>query len=301
MNYLFLADCLSLTKFDRNYYDQNMQQSNIALLPQWRAAGNTGDLPIGWNGNGGGVSTGNDQANSLIQQQAAATAANNAAQEAKQNDFINQFKAAVAAQPTIAQSADTIGQRLGLPTLQANAQTLNNQLQNIPQQQTTATRGYDVNSNQLARIIGQKQSELAPAATQAAQNAGNAESNLSTQLGYQTQQNALDLQPLQMQGSMLSSQIAAEMTGFNQDKQTQLTLVTQQISNGQAVSMAQLQQANDLAKQKLAFDQAQQQVQQSISVAPGNSVYNPNTGQFVSQAPPKPMAATGTGKAVTYK
>ena len=29
---------------------QNMDQANIALLPQWRALGNTGDLPVGWSG-----------------------------------------------------------------------------------------------------------------------------------------------------------------------------------------------------------------------------------------------------------
>jgi len=37
----------------------------------------------------------------------------------------------------------------------------------IPQTQTQATRGYDVNSNQLSRIIGAKQAELAPVAQQA--------------------------------------------------------------------------------------------------------------------------------------
>ncbi len=36
---------------------QNMNQANISLLPQWRAQGNTGDLPVGWQG-GGGPSSG---------------------------------------------------------------------------------------------------------------------------------------------------------------------------------------------------------------------------------------------------
>lgn len=33
---------------------QNMNQSNINLLELWRAQGNTGDLPVGWNGGGSG-------------------------------------------------------------------------------------------------------------------------------------------------------------------------------------------------------------------------------------------------------
>lgn len=35
---------------------QNMNQANIALLPAWKAAGNTGDLPEGWYGPGGSKS-----------------------------------------------------------------------------------------------------------------------------------------------------------------------------------------------------------------------------------------------------
>lgn len=38
---------------------QNMNQANIGLLGQWRALGNTGDLPIGWNGPGGNASNPN--------------------------------------------------------------------------------------------------------------------------------------------------------------------------------------------------------------------------------------------------
>ena len=36
---------------------QNMNQANIGLLPLWRSLGNTGDLPVGWNGPGGNTST----------------------------------------------------------------------------------------------------------------------------------------------------------------------------------------------------------------------------------------------------
>jgi hypothetical protein len=32
---------------------QNLNQGNISLLDQWKAAGNTGDLPVGWSGSGG--------------------------------------------------------------------------------------------------------------------------------------------------------------------------------------------------------------------------------------------------------
>lgn len=35
---------------------QNMNQANIGLLPLWRSLGNTGDLPAGWNGEGGSSS-----------------------------------------------------------------------------------------------------------------------------------------------------------------------------------------------------------------------------------------------------
>lgn len=46
---------------------QNFNQGNIDLLDEWRAEGNTGDLPVGWNGSGGGGS-GGDQAAALQKQ-----------------------------------------------------------------------------------------------------------------------------------------------------------------------------------------------------------------------------------------
>jgi hypothetical protein len=46
---------------------QNMNQSNIDQLPAWRAAGNTGDLPVGWSAgsSGAGDSASQTIANSL--------------------------------------------------------------------------------------------------------------------------------------------------------------------------------------------------------------------------------------------
>jgi hypothetical protein len=158
----------------------------------------------------------------LLAQQATDTAAFNAKQQGQQNDFLTAYKNAVGGQETQTAAAARIGASLGLPQLQANSQALNNTLFQLPQTYGKATTGFDVNSNQLAQIIAQKQSELAPSATLAASNVQNAQNNLSTQLGYEQADQSKALLPYQEQGQLLSDQLARESSGFTQDKQNAL-------------------------------------------------------------------------------
>lgn len=216
----------------------------------------------------------------------------NKAQEAKQADFLGRFRTAVAGQETLPDMAGRIGGELGLPGLRDTSQGLIKTLSTIPQTQTNATRGFNVNSNQLARIIGSKQAEIAPAAQQAVTQQQSAESNLATQLGYGVAQQQKELMPFSTEQNMLSEQLAREYSGFTQDKQSQLEVALQQMANGQALTMAQLQHANNLALQAAQYDKTKDQVGQLISVAPGNSLYNPS-GQLVATAP-KPLASVAS-------
>lgn len=224
-------------------------------------------------------------ANNLLKQQATDTTNFNNNQSQQQNDFLTQYKNAVNGQETQSQAAARIGGSLGLPALQANSQALNNTLFNLPTTYGKATTGFDVNSNQLAQIIAQKQSELAPSATLAASNVQNAENNVTQQLGYESADQSKALLPLQEQGTMLSDQLAREYTGFTQDKQNQLQVVMQQIADGQQLTMQQLQAADTLAQQKEQYDNANTSISQGLmSVAPNNSLYDPS-GNFIAQAP----------------
>lgn len=223
---------------------------------------------------------------SAIAAQQAATAkaasdAQNAAQEQKINDFTTKFQSAVGALPTVQQSASDIGNSLGLPNLQKNAQTLTANVAAIPTIQTNATRGYNVDSNQLSQIIASKEAQLAPVAQTAVTQEQNAEGAVNTQLGYVQQQNQLTLQPIETEGTMLSSQIAAEMTGFNQQQQGQLQTYLDALDNNEKLTQDQLDDAEKLAESKVQYDSVKQQL---TSVSAGNSLYNPQ-GQLVATAP----------------
>lgn len=223
----------------------------------------------------------------------ASTTAFNTAQEGKQNDFLSRFKSAIGGQETLPDMANRIGGSLGLPQLQANSQALQNTLFNLPQTYSKATTGRDVNANQLARLIGQKQSELAPAASLAAQNVGTAQSNLSAQLGYGVQQQEKELQPFQTESTMLSDQLAREYSGFNQDKQNQFNMMMQQLANGQALTLAQMTAANELAKAKLQYDQTKKSTDQYFTLSQGQQLYNAN-GNQIANNPAAAKAAAGT-------
>lgn len=226
--------------------------------------------------------------------QKAETAAFNAAQEAKQTDFINRFKTAVGGQESLSDAASRIGSSIGLPDLRTTAQGLTKSVAMIPKVQTDATRGYNVNSNQLSQIIASKQSQLAPAAQQAVTEQQAAEGILGQQLGYLQTDQAKQLQPLQLEGSMLSDQIAREMTGFTQDKTNTLNSYLAALDAGTKLTLQQMQDANQLAQAHIQYDNVKQQVQNQV-VAAGSSLYS-STGQLLATAPTKPT----TTKASPY-
>src|SRR3990167_2816476 len=76
------------------------------------------------------------------------------------SDFLNKFGNVITGQGTTAQAAQGIGEELGLPALRQNAFNMQQQVLDIPEVYKAGTRGFDVNSNQLARIVNQKTSEL---------------------------------------------------------------------------------------------------------------------------------------------
>lgn len=229
--------------------------------------------------------TATQDAKNLMEEQARKTAELNAAQKLKQDEFLTRFRTAVSGQETLPTMANRIGGELGLPALRESAQGLTKTLSSIPQVQTQATRGYDVNSNQLARIIGQKQSEIAPAAQQAVTQQQAAESNLATQLGYGVAQQQKDLLPFTTEKDLMSDQLAREFTGFTTDKQNALSLALQQIANGQALSLQELQNANAMAIAKIQYDNTKADASKYLTLSKGQTVFDPITGKAVYTAP----------------
>ena len=237
-----------------------------------------------------GTSGGTDIA-SILKAQSDATAAANAAQEKKISDWQTTYSNAVAGQETLPAMATRIGNTLGLPDLTKNAQNLTASVAAIPENQKNATRGFDVNSTQLANIIAAKSATLAPVAQEAVTQEQNAETNLATQLGYGVADQTKQLQPIITQGTMLSDQIAREMTGFTTDNENALNAILTDIKNEQTVSQADLDRANDLAKAQLQYTNAK------TTLSSGQTVVD-NTGKVIYTAP---TSTSGTSTSSYYE
>lgn len=234
------------------------------------------------------------QARALSKQQSDALSAQNAAAEAKQNDFIGRFRAAVSDLPSYSDLYSSTSQKYNLPGMLTEAQRQSNALQRLPDTEKNATRGFNVNSNQLQQIINDKTAKLAPQANQALNNYAQFANLVNQETGYGIQEQQKDLMPLQLEGSMLSDQLAREMTGFTQQQDNQLKSYLAALDSNTQLTLEQMREANALAQRKLDYDNAKTDMDKYITLSAGQTVFNPNTGQAVYQAPYKPTASSSS-------
>ena|SRR3990167_10107805 len=163
------------------------------------------------------------------------------------SDFLSKFGSTIAGQGTTAGAAKQIGEDLGLPTLQKNAFDLRQAVIDIPEVYGSATRGFDVNANQLARIINQKTSELMPIAQKATAQAQFAQGELDTRLGYLQNDWNRQLLPLNSEQAFLVDRLARETSMFSQENQNELNALLEKVKNGITLSEGERTRANELA------------------------------------------------------
>lgn len=230
-------------------------------------------------------------------------------QDTRTNNFLNKFTDVINSQGTTSALADRIGNEIGLPTLRANSQSLNNTLFQLPQTYSAATRGFDVNANQLSRIIGQKQSEIAPAAALAQSNTQNAENTLNTRLGYAKDDWNRQLLPLNSEQNFLTDRMARETSLYTQDNQNELNAIIQKVQNGITLSEGEKNRAQQLAIAEKGYENAlkvatsnNQPAKTSpfMTVGEGSSIFNTSTGQQVYTAPKTYAPGTGTSGTNNY-
>ena len=175
-------------------------------------------------------------------------------QDAQSQDFLNRFRSTLGGQASTQALADKIGQEIGLPQLQANAQALNKTIFNLPATYSKATTGFDVNQNQLDRVVGTKQAELAPAAALAADAAQRAESNVNTRLGYAQRDQDRELLPYQTEQQLLSDRLARETTLYSQANQAELDSLIAKMQAGIQLSEAEKNRAHELSVQEQNYE-----------------------------------------------
>jgi hypothetical protein len=169
-------------------------------------------------------------------------------------DYLGRYTGAIKGQEPLQAMYARVGREVGLPQLQQTATQVNQTNANIPSVYSGATRGFDVNANQLARTIGTKQAEYAPVVQNANQAVNNAMTNVNQQMGYEQAQQAKSLLPYQAEGSFLNDRLARESSGFTTSAQAELQTYIQKAQSGIQLTDSELQRANQIALQKMQND-----------------------------------------------
>src|SRR3990167_6206591 len=211
-----------------------------------------------------------------------------AGQNKQTTDFLNKFTGTIAGQGTTADAAQRIGGELGLPQLRQNAFNMQQQLIDIPEVYGSATRGFDVNANQLARIVNQKTSELAPFAQRATAQQQFGEQELGTRLGYLQNDWNRQLLPLNSEQAFLADRFAREQSVFSQEDQRELDALLGKITAGVTLSEGERNRANALAVAEKNYQSALEVARtnnQYQSVAQGAGLYNTATGKMAVRQP----------------
>jgi S-adenosylmethionine synthetase len=193
--------------------------------------------------------------------------------------------------------AGRIGTELGIPTLQANATMLRNTLTNLPSTYSKATTGYDVNANQLARIIGQKSSELSPMVQTAETSLSGAQNTLGQRMGYEQTDQAKALLPYQTEQTLLSDRLARETTLYSQDNQNELNALISKMQMGVTLSEGEKNRANQLAIQEQDYNNAKETTAagtQIVEVGGRKKLINSQTGAVIQDLGPSTVSGGGT-------
>lgn len=212
-------------------------------------------------------------------------------QDLMTSNFLGNYGNAIGGQEKMRAMYGRLGDELGLPGLQRNAQNLTAQLEAIPQTYANATRGFDVNANQLARIQNTKAAQLAPLAQKATTQAQNAQNLIATQMQLGQAEQQKELLPYQMQGQFLTDRLARETSMFTQDNQNELQALTAKMNAGIQLTEAEKNRAQELEVQRRNFENSKALAEQKFGydkqlLAPtstnsDNWFFDPNGGGWV--------------------
>jgi hypothetical protein len=205
-------------------------------------------------------------------------------QDQQTGQWLNNYSNAIKGQESTTGMYSRLADELGLPGLMNQSSSLNATLEAIPQTYGDATRGFDVNANQLDRIVGTKSAEIAPLAQKATTQAQNAQSQVATQMGLAQQQQAKELQPYEYERQFMADRMARETSLFSQANEQEYNALIAKMNAGITLSEGEKNRANALEVQKRAFDNAKETAATSnryISVGTGG-LFDTQTGKSVA-------------------
>ena len=228
-----------------------------------------------------------NQLSKLMQSQSTGSTNLLAGQEREGEDWLRRYSEFLKSQEGASAMARRIGDELGIPTLRQGATMLRNTYTNLPTTYSKATTGYDVNQNQLSRIIGQKASELYPMVQTAETSLADAQEQLGLRMGYEMADQEKALAPWQAEQSMMIDRWAREATMFSLQNQRELDALISKLQMGVTLSEGEKNRANQLAiaeKNYLAAKEAaeaERDARPPVSTETGDWMWDSSTGQWV--------------------
>jgi hypothetical protein len=177
-------------------------------------------------------------------------------QKTEGDDWLTRFRQGLGGQEALPVLNQRISEELGLPQLRQNYGQLQTTLQNIPYTFGEATKGFDVNANQLERTIGQKSSELAPVVNAVGNRLTSAEGELSNRMGIEQAERERLMTPFTYEREFMVDRWARENTGFTTEMESKLTGYLQKLSLGVQLSTVEYQELQAYARAELDYKKA---------------------------------------------
>ena len=200
------------------------------------------------------------QQESLLKRQQQERARQEAEARAREQAFLGRYTDTINSQESLSAMNARIAQELGLDQMRDVTSQMSSTIRNLPQQIQDETRGAFVNASQLEGRQRQEMNKLTPAYQDALAAQGETEARLAEQLQLGAADQQRQLRPLELEGQILSDQIARETTGFNIDRQNELDALMSRLANQQQLTMAEWQRANQLADMETQFQQQKELV-----------------------------------------
>jgi len=205
-------------------------------------------------------------------------------QDQQVGNWLSNYSGAINNQEKMRAMYSRLGDELGLPGLMSQANTLNATLEAVPQTYTAATRGFDTNANQLARIVGTKQAQLAPLAQKATTQAQFAQDQLGVQMGLEQQQQAKELSPYTYEKEFLMDRIARETSMFTTANENELNALVAKMQSGVELNEGEKKRINDLTIAREGYQNAlavqKLSNEGSLAVANANNAAKSSSSSF---------------------
>jgi hypothetical protein len=197
------------------------------------------------------------------------------------SDYVNQYKNAVANNPTVTSLYNTANNMFNVPGLAQTATGLQNRVTNITPNAYQGAKGYDIGSTEINNGIANASAYLTPQSNAATANYNTAAGLASQYVTAGQAQNAQNLLPIQSQGTLLQQQEAAQSTGWNNAAQSEFQGLINKMNAGVTLSGTEMARANQLAQSEEAYQQAigtSQLANQYQNIKAGDTLANTFTG-----------------------